>query len=630
MYWDGTRWVQPVADRKPARQTRDWLSTLVILIGIVALVVPIIGVSATAPALTLSTDSGEPGTRISVRGDRFPSGATVRLLWDGEAEAARPFAATKRGQFHVKAVVPNLTTGRHELVAVVSLSTARIASDSMTWDAYASAPFTVQSAGDAPAPDPTPAPTPDPTVAPTAAPTPVPTLGPTPVPTPAPATPGLVISGITVAGITTSTAIVSWTVSAPATGQTEYGTTSAYGMLTALEPSFDYTVHEQQLTGLAPGTTYQFRVRSVDRSGNVALSGNQSFTTLGTTATPAPQPTPTPTAPPSTSGCTRTVPAGGSIQAAIDATANGGTVCLTAGASYTISSSVTMYNRSGLTLDGNGATIRAASLFGGTQEIIYVRGGSDLTFRSMTLIGTHPQPGTYYTDGREFQAGIGLAGVQGGLIEYVTVRNNLGDGFGAYQNGDTPARDIVMRNNVVSGNGRMGIALTHAERITLEYNSFSNIAYFVFDLEPDAQAGTPHHIDRAYIRHNTVSGYVASHFFGAGGPGPSTNIYVENNRVLAGPNRGIWSLSEPRGGFRNSNIVFRNNVGEQTFWEDPGWRGVLLVCDTDGATVSGNSQPISSGMMPGVQIAGSSGVSVSSNNFPGATTQVQTDSYGCP
>ena len=289
-----------------------------------------------------------------------------------------------------------------------------------------------------------------------------------------------------------------------------------------------------------------------------------------------------------------------------------------------------MYDRAGLTLDGKGATIRANSLFTGTQEIIYARGGSNLTFRNMTLVGTHPSPGTYYTDGREFQAGISLAGIQGGLIEYVTVRNNLGDGFGAYQNGDTPARDIVIRNNTVSGNGRMGVALTHAERITIEYNNFSNIAYFVFDLEPDAKAGTPHHIDTAWIRNNTVSGYVASHFFGATGPGPSRNIYVENNRVLAGANHGIWSLSEPRGGFRNTNIVFRNNVGEQQFWEDPGWRGVFLVCDTDGATVSGNTQPISSGMMPGVQISSSTSVLVTTNTFSGATSQTQSGSYVCP
>jgi hypothetical protein len=287
-------------------------------------------------------------------------------------------------------------------------------------------------------------------------------------------------------------------------------------------------------------------------------------------------------------------------------------------------------NRSGITLDGKGATLKAQSLFGANQEIVYVKGGGGHTIRNMIIIGSHPNPGVYYTDGREFQAGVGFFGVQGGVVEGVTVRNNLGDGFGAYQAGDTPSRNISIRDSSVSGNGRMGVALTHAEQVVIERNTFSNIAYWVIDLEPDAKPGTPHHIDTVHIRNNTVTGRVASHFFGATGPGPSRNIFVENNRVVGGSNRGIWSLSEPKAGFRNSNIVFRNNVGEQPFYEDPGWRGVVLICDTDGAIVTGNSQPIVAGTMPGVQVNSSTGVSVSGNNFPGVTAPSQEGGYACP
>jgi len=85
------------------------------------------------------------------------------------------------------------------------------------------------------------------------------------------------ISKVNVAGYTGETATITWETDEDATGQVEYGETDAYGNLATFdgEPT---TVHSIELTGLQPNTTYHFRVRSTDESGNTSGSGNQSFT----------------------------------------------------------------------------------------------------------------------------------------------------------------------------------------------------------------------------------------------------------------------------------------------------------------------------------------------------------------
>ncbi len=88
-----------------------------------------------------------------------------------------------------------------------------------------------------------------------------------------------VITDVTAYNVTTTTATISWSLDEYATGQVEYGLTAAYGTLGAAETSFLYNGHVQTISSLLPGRTYNYRVRSQDASGNLALSGNNTFTT---------------------------------------------------------------------------------------------------------------------------------------------------------------------------------------------------------------------------------------------------------------------------------------------------------------------------------------------------------------
>ncbi|HYK90654.1 MAG TPA: fibronectin type III domain-containing protein, partial [Acidobacteriota bacterium] len=87
-----------------------------------------------------------------------------------------------------------------------------------------------------------------------------------------------VISSVTATGITASTAVVGWTTNEASDSQVEYGPTTSYGTLTTLNSTL-VTSHSQSLSGLLPGALYNFRVRSRDSAGNLALSGNYTFTT---------------------------------------------------------------------------------------------------------------------------------------------------------------------------------------------------------------------------------------------------------------------------------------------------------------------------------------------------------------
>ncbi len=87
-----------------------------------------------------------------------------------------------------------------------------------------------------------------------------------------------VISSIAVSSVTSSSAVLTWTTDEPADTQVNYGTTTAYGASSALDPALR-TSHSVTLSGLSPGTAYHAQLESADAAGNLALSADVSFAT---------------------------------------------------------------------------------------------------------------------------------------------------------------------------------------------------------------------------------------------------------------------------------------------------------------------------------------------------------------
>ena len=95
-----------------------------------------------------------------------------------------------------------------------------------------------------------------------------------------------VISGVSVSGVTSSSATINWTTDQATSSLVNYGTTTAYGSSSALNSSL-VTSHSVTLTGLAANTTYNFDVVSANSAGASATSPNSTFTTSAVPTPPA-------------------------------------------------------------------------------------------------------------------------------------------------------------------------------------------------------------------------------------------------------------------------------------------------------------------------------------------------------
>lgn len=86
------------------------------------------------------------------------------------------------------------------------------------------------------------------------------------------------LSAIAAQNITTTGAQLFWQTDEPADTQVEYGLTANYGALSPLVSTLT-VAHTMTLVGLPSNTMYHYRVKSNDSAGNLAVSGDFTFTT---------------------------------------------------------------------------------------------------------------------------------------------------------------------------------------------------------------------------------------------------------------------------------------------------------------------------------------------------------------
>ena len=87
-----------------------------------------------------------------------------------------------------------------------------------------------------------------------------------------------VISAMRAVNVGPYGATITWTTNEASDSQVEYGPTTVYARSTARNASL-VTSHPQTLSGLTAGTLYHYRVKSQDAAGNLATSGDGTFTT---------------------------------------------------------------------------------------------------------------------------------------------------------------------------------------------------------------------------------------------------------------------------------------------------------------------------------------------------------------
>jgi len=89
----------------------------------------------------------------------------------------------------------------------------------------------------------------------------------------------ITISNLSVAGLSSSQATISWTTDISTTGKVLYSVTSG-GPYSTQTSSGTGTNHSINITNLSSGTKYYFKVISENNDGNSKTSGESSFTTL--------------------------------------------------------------------------------------------------------------------------------------------------------------------------------------------------------------------------------------------------------------------------------------------------------------------------------------------------------------
>ena len=93
-----------------------------------------------------------------------------------------------------------------------------------------------------------------------------------------------IVSNVTASGIMSGSATINWTTDQSSSSQVEFGATTAYGTMTALASALVRS-HSVTLTGLAPNTTYNFAVMSVNSAGGTTVSANFVFSTTSVVIT---------------------------------------------------------------------------------------------------------------------------------------------------------------------------------------------------------------------------------------------------------------------------------------------------------------------------------------------------------
>lgn len=92
------------------------------------------------------------------------------------------------------------------------------------------------------------------------------------------------LNSLSASNLATTSATISWTSCSPSTSQVEWGTTTAYGNLTAVNTSL-VTAHSVALSGLTASTAYHYRVHSIDAAGIEVTSTDFTFTTPASVST---------------------------------------------------------------------------------------------------------------------------------------------------------------------------------------------------------------------------------------------------------------------------------------------------------------------------------------------------------
>ena len=276
----------------------------------------------------------------------------------------------------------------------------------------------------------------------------------------------------------------------------------------------------------------------------------------------------------------------------IETVPDGSIISFPTGATYLLDKCIIIGSRHNLVFEGNGTTLRAGSNAKGNDAFAtpFVVGYSpdhpntDIVVHDFIIIGNSRTPGIYIARS-EFQSSLSAAYSKRVEIYNITGSAAPGDFLRCEQ-----ADEIWVHDCHALTVGRNGISVTEGSDILVERVAFDISGHCTFDIEPNYANDVCSDIT---LRNNTAGkwGY-AFLALGSNAGGPIDKIVVDNNTVTAGSIKAYIGNSVPTK--RMTRITFTNNKG--TIVAGP----VFYSNYVDGLTVTGNVQPLSSGVLASI------------------------------
>jgi hypothetical protein len=311
---------------------------------------------------------------------------------------------------------------------------------------------------------------------------------------------------------------------------------------------------------------------------------------------------------------------------------DGSTVQFEPGRCYGQDGTITLANRSGLVIDGQGSEFRALTPGGSHRANWRLTRGGSLTLLNMAVRGSNPQGS--YDPAVEWQHGYSVEGVQGITLSNVQARDTWGDGVMLWRGASSPAcgddasstRNVIIAGSLIERSGRQGVAIVDAENVTLQDSIVGPVAWSSVDIETDENCEIARHVNivRNQFGANRY-GVIAS--VGFGGDPQVGDVTVTDNTQTAstGLPGECWApvrILSPDAIYRTG-YVFRGNrfLARRNAFEfrrvrniDVGSNNVTLTPTTG------------CGTRAGVLLVDSHTVSITSNLFSGANNVFVADS----
>jgi hypothetical protein len=298
-----------------------------------------------------------------------------------------------------------------------------------------------------------------------------------------------------------------------------------------------------------------------------------------------------------------------------------------AGGCYRIDGTLTLTDRTDLTVDGGGATFRAGNPTGDTSPVAHPsRGartraqwrltrGRDIHLLDATIQGANPAGGTgdaAYVGALEAQHGIDIGGTQQVEIDHMTITDVYGDfiyfGPAPTKAGSPPVFSSGrVHDSTMARNGRQGISVTGGDGIEIDHNTITDTRRATFDLEPNTPQGWG--VRNVSIDHNQI-GAGRLNLISMAGAGPVHDVRVTDNTL----HRALTVVTAGSGPGARSGLTIADNTSDVALGTSAD--AAIRIQGVDDVKVTGNAQPLAAGRgTAGVSLAGLSGGVVTGNTF---------------